>query len=869
MVKDQAREMVVHLIHELIISKMDDATLGPGKPAIENLIEMIRDEDPKITWEYQECDGRGGVETENKVPAAMIFLTGELTEVFSIQYPNIKEDWSRVTLQWATSCAVRHVACRSFQMFRCLLHTIDQSMLADMLARLSNTVAHDEAEYLPFSTEILTTLLSVSDAFGTEDVLRFPQLFWATCACLGTIHEREFVICLSMLDKLLVRLDLSSPRVVAVLRESKPKRWEGQFEGLQSLVYKGLKSEISLDLSLKVLSQLVVLPSNDVVGSDSGLLFAVLANLPRYLLSFTQSHTSSVTCVVAAESFAAAAAAQGHDSLYKILQDFAQGRYRSDQDFLANIISALRTIYFPSLEYDGLVFLMGLLTNKLPWFKTKVLQVLSVVLPGIDMRKAEISSQGPDLISPLLRLLQSEYCTQALRCLDHVLYMTGTPLDKHHLRMSMVSSSSRSAVRKQFDKVQSLYGIPEETGWSIPMPAVHSACTRSNVHAVLHTCQNVGASDHEDAPTPEIPFHREEFNHGSYFPIMAGGMATDDALPPKPHETAEKLFSELTRLREILVNTDLNRATQSNMQTRHLPRFGGHGETHENVYEQQTLPILHKALARNASLATFQTGFADFKNPTVRTDAIMTPTAFTSSPASATTLASASTVNSATSLSSGSTLNPSASRPGLGHRAITSPPTSSHVRGLPVGSSFSSLEPLSGDEATDEPFSDDDLQMVSRATTHSTSTSTSTHSISSSSSTSTAHPTFANGAIGVASSTTSSFSNPAIASPANGFLEKVGRPLASTRSGIRSGMRRLTGASGERGERERRDAVRAAQLAQYSHGLGTPGLPPPASYFAGAGAGGAGNGAGFVALKSPKVPKVPEMWLQNPKSSDL
>ncbi|KAL9089957.1 MAG: hypothetical protein Q9165_005486 [Trypethelium subeluteriae] len=915
MVQDQAREMVVHLIHELVISKMDDATLGPGKPAIENLIELIRQDDPRIAWTYQECDGRGGVETENKVPDAMILLTEELVEVFAIQYTNIKEDWSRVTLQWATSCAVRHVACRSFQMFRCLLTSIDQSMLADMLARLSNTVANDEAEYLPFSTEILTTLSSVANAFGTEDLLRFPQLFWATCACLSTIHEREYMICLSMLEKLLARLDLSNARVVTTLKESRPKNWDGQFEGLQSLVYKGLKSSASLDLSLKVLSQLVLLPSNEVVGNCSGLLFALLANLPRYLRSFTQPSTDSSTWVTA-DNFAAAAGAQGYETLRLTLQGYSQGRYRSEQDFLANLVSDIRALYFPALEYESLVFLMGLLTNKMPWFKAKVLQVLSVILPDIDMRKREISSQGPDLISPLLRLLHSEYCVQALRCLDHVLYMTGTPLDKHHLRMSIASSSSSPAVRKQFDKTQSLYGIPEETGWSIPMPALHSANTRSNVHAVLHTCQSVGATGSEEIPTPEIPFHKEEFNQGSYFPTMTGTNVKEESVPPRPHETAEKLYEELTRLRGIIVTIDM---TQPHT-----------GETHENIYEQQTLPLLHKALARNASITSFQTGFADLKHPTVRTDAIMTPTAFTSSPASASTLNSASTLTSASTLSSTSTLNPSF-RPGLGSRSITSPPATSHTRGPPVGSSFSSLEPLSGDEATDEPFSDDDLQMLSRATTISTAASinanaphTTTPSFSSSNSSSNAPPNSyyyynnnnngngnSNGNGGpvssgpVAIATNAAAAAAAIATPTatNGFLEKVGRPLASTKSGIRSGMRRLTGASAERSERERRDAVRAAQMAAYTAGnggggggggLGTPGLPGTPGYAgygegggggggygggvgggmaggagSGGGGGGGGGGVGFASVKSPKVPKVPDVWLQNPKSSDL
>ena len=41
--------------------------------------------------------------------------------MFAAVAPNIQDDWSRVSLHWATTCAVRHIACRSFQVFRSLL----------------------------------------------------------------------------------------------------------------------------------------------------------------------------------------------------------------------------------------------------------------------------------------------------------------------------------------------------------------------------------------------------------------------------------------------------------------------------------------------------------------------------------------------------------------------------------------------------------------------------------------------------------------------------------------------------------------------------------------------------------------------------
>jgi hypothetical protein len=47
-VQDQAREMLVHLIHELVISKIDDDTVGIDKKSIEDFVEGVRQHDVKV-----------------------------------------------------------------------------------------------------------------------------------------------------------------------------------------------------------------------------------------------------------------------------------------------------------------------------------------------------------------------------------------------------------------------------------------------------------------------------------------------------------------------------------------------------------------------------------------------------------------------------------------------------------------------------------------------------------------------------------------------------------------------------------------------------------------------------------------------------
>ena len=305
------------------------------------------------------------------------------------------------------------------------------------------------------------------------------------------------------------------------------------------------------------------------------------------------------------------------------------------------------------------------------------MQVLCVIVPDVDMCKPEFASQGPDLISPLLRLLQTDHCQQALEVLDNVIEMTGTPLDNKHLRMSMAGSHSSRATRKEYESTKSLYGIPEESGWSIPMPAIHSAQTRSNVHAVFYTLAYTGLGGvQEESTTPDIEFHNDDYGYESYFTERTGTMMSDDT-------RADGNMGELVEKLEDL--DDFFDEPKSSPVTDGFSRnSSGHPDERVKLYNEQTLPIL-QSLKRNPSVTSFQGGFAtsEMRYPPVQKHAVMNPGAFAQNMA------------------------PPA-RPGLHNRSITSP-------AMPLKRSPPRLvnDIMSGDEAGDEPepFSDDDLSI--------------------------------------------------------------------------------------------------------------------------------------------------------------
>lgn len=680
LVQEQAREMLIHLIHELVISQIEDESTHPTKRSIEDFIESIRSHDPKVIWAYEDNNGKSE-DQDNKVPAGMEILASEVVGNFEITYPGIQDQWAKLSLTWATSCPVRHLACRSFQIFRCVLTSLDQSMLADMLARLSNTIADEDPDVQTFSMEILTTLKTLICKLEPGNLVNFPQLFWTTCACLDTINEREFLEALGMLEELLLKLDLEDLNVRLLLADGRPPRWEGLFEGLQQLVYKGLRSSICLDLTLQTLDKLVLLPNDDLIGDDSRLLFAVLANFPRFLHAMDQGSIDPQS-IKSAEILSQVAELQGCTTISRALSGFAALRYRSSKDFLSQLVSAIREAFFPQWDFGSLTFLMGLLPNSVPWFKVKTMRILCVMIPDIDMRKPEIASHGPDLISPLLRLLQGEFCMQALEVLDRIMRVTGTSMDKHHLRMSMTRSSSK-AIRKEYERTQSLFGIPEESGWSIPVPAKHAETTRANVHAAFYMCQSAENMNPEAAPTPDVEFHPDDFQYGYFSSSIerADTMMSDEG---RGDGHINDLVMKLDSLDDFFEDS-LQSPTSDGRSSRTITEVGyagGMGEGFESgaqFYDEQTLPILQNSLAHAASTSNFQNGFADAGRPPAAN--AMTPGAF-KPPSSS-----------------------SFSRPSLHSRSVTSPsaPTS-YPQTQNNGSNY-----LSDEDYTEEVFSDDDI----------------------------------------------------------------------------------------------------------------------------------------------------------------
>lgn len=629
-VQDQVRELLIHLVHELVIAKVDVGKLIFQRKHIDELVDSIRCHDPKIFWSYEDYIGDyvGKLnDSDHRIPLAMGRLTKMVIDSFRLTCPRFLEEWTKFSLSWAISCPVTHIACRSFQIFRCVFTSFNLSTLEDMLGKLSKTISNEDSDLQSLSIEILTTLRAFIYNSDCTVILKFPQIFWTICACLDTVIEIEFQELICMLEVLLTRIDLNNSNVRSLINERRPVKWEGEFEGLQILIYKGLRSSLSMDVSLKMINKLIQLPNDDLIGNDTRILFVVLANFPSFLYTIEQDSIDSCN-LENSRIIAEIAKSHGYTSIFKVLNSYSMLNHWTSKDFIAQLISAIKESFLPRCDFEGFVFLVGLLTNSLGWFKLKTLDIICAFVAEIDMHKPEINSQAPDIISPLLRLLQTSYRTQALEVLDHITIVSSTPIDNQHVRMSMVNSRSK-AIRKEYERTPSLYGIPDESGWSIPIPAKHAEMTRANVFSVLCSCQNVENFNSPLQITQEVEINHTNFPHDySQLTDKTEALLLDDE---GEDGNINELVLTLDSLDEFFENCSLS-PTANNTSSPSASRKGSLGifpeESHDSgaqSHDEQAFPILHKSFSNPLSNSTFKNGFADMGLPKPNT---MNPAAF-------------------------------------------------------------------------------------------------------------------------------------------------------------------------------------------------------------------------------------------------
>ncbi|KAF9196952.1 Cell morphoproteinsis protein PAG1 [Haplosporangium sp. Z 11] len=486
---EQTRSLLVHLIHSIIIRE------SPSLEIIDQsteLVDFLNSKEGKPLWAYEDIitlNMRDSPELES-----LVYRT---IQVFQGSEVEIRQQWGETALQWATACPVRHIACRSFQIFRALAPNFNQHMLADMLARLSNTIADKSQEIQAFAMEILISLQSIIERFDTTRMMQFPQIFWGSIACLYTGHDQEYLEGLKMLEIVTNRLDVMDPPTLEFLLSYFPEQWGSIFMGIQPLLLKGLRSTTTEQISLRLLRRIMFVSQSALIDpSDHRAVFLFLGVLPL-LAEGLETKDVNENCLQWAQDVATVAERDGYSNIAHLLSVYAKQRFRNKEDFWRQIALLLRDLFIPELQAEIILYFMRLLYSSHGMYKHKALKCLKLLLPLVDTSRADFLEIGPELVLPLLRLLlHAEYATEALEVLDAAMNLSEQSAEMFKIQVPLDAQSPGLNFE---DMTKGILGGGTglerrslSDNWSVSRREQFWQLTRANVNAVVMTCTGTG-----------------------------------------------------------------------------------------------------------------------------------------------------------------------------------------------------------------------------------------------------------------------------------------------------------------------------------------------------------------------------------------
>ncbi|KAF9931130.1 Cell morphogenesis protein PAG1 [Linnemannia zychae] len=518
LIYDQTRSLLVHLIHSIIIRESRSLEIIDQS---NELVDFLNAKEGKPLWAYDDIstpNTRDSPELESLVYRSV--------QVFQASEVEIRQQWGETALQWATACPVRHIACRSFQIFRTLAPSFNQHMLADMLARLSNTIADKSQEIQAFAMEILISLQSIIERFDAPRMMQFPQIFWGSIACLYTGHDQEYLEGLKILETVTSSLDLMDPPTLEFLLSYFPEQWDSAFMGIQPLLLKGLRSVNTEQISLRLLRKIMFVSENALIDpSEHRVVFLFLGVLPL-LAEGLETKNIDENCIQWAKDISIIAERDEYHNIVHLLGAYSKQRFRTKDDFWRQIAVLLRDLFIPELQVEITLFFMRLLYNSPGLYKHKSLKCLKLLLPLVDTSRIEFLEIGPELVMPLLRLLlQAEYATEALEVLDAAMNMSEHSANVFKIRVPLDAQSPglnfEDITKGILGGGTGLERRPLTDNWSEPRREHFWQMTRANVNAVVLTCTGTG---YWGADVELLAEH--EMSHLGY-PIGAGGMPMD------------------------------------------------------------------------------------------------------------------------------------------------------------------------------------------------------------------------------------------------------------------------------------------------------------------------------------------------------
>ncbi|KAL4073646.1 cell morphogenesis N-terminal-domain-containing protein [Scleroderma citrinum] len=467
-----ARRMLFQIMRACIprYSSGADTTGTPNQTALLSIISSMEDQGETLFWTDED--------TNDVVNSHMGYVVNQILRVVGISIPELPSSMGRIAIEYLDHCVIRSIAMRSLQVYRSLKLPLTQAILGHILVRFTTMAGDQDSGLHSFNAEIISTITAAVVAGDFEPVL-LPKLFWSALACLMTVVQREFVEAVEFMRAVLSRVDLDDQDVVGSLLLQRPESWDDS-SSLQAYLLGGMRSAVTMLNTFATLQQLARVSDSRLVEPSERRVCDLFTLSLLWCLRAMPSDTRDLALDEFCVSIGKLAEQEGRDSISRVMTSFVKNRFRTKDDFLRQSVAALREHYTPYWS-DIATLLLGLVLNKEDWVRIHTMQVLKVFFQQRDPRNSPHCLNAEHLM-PLLRLVEGDMAAQALDVLEEPTKVNEGPNARQVLRMSMHILLDHTASDGE------IFGVPEESGWSIAHADTRRTAYRHNIYAVAQTC---------------------------------------------------------------------------------------------------------------------------------------------------------------------------------------------------------------------------------------------------------------------------------------------------------------------------------------------------------------------------------------------
>jgi hypothetical protein len=467
---DHSRMMLINLIYGLLVKPNTNSTAN--NQSIQMIENLEKNEGHRL-WKNED-------RTENhvaKAPLEMIDYLFHILELFEVDQ-NLAQNWGELALQWGTNCPMKHIACRSLQIFSAIMPAFDKSMISDILARVVDTIADTDEEVQSFALEELATLKAMVRSLDHEQLRSFPELFWSAVAMLFTNLEYEFLYVLDLLDEIIKSLNLEDMAIQELIIHYIPLDWMPQFRGMQPLVLKGLLSRVTDKVALELLNELLNVPIDVLVDTSPGrFMFSLLALSPYLILHLNEADIDHDCYRLAKNISLAIETKSDKNGVVRVLNNYVRRRFKQTDDFVSELCSSIDNEYFPEYQSEAILFLMELVKHGAEEYWPSVFAMLRELVSFVKLNQEDdTTSWCINVIMPLTQYVSSTSKSSALEVLKKFIEL----MDRSEFvdLFQSSSSSSYTLLRMKPDQLNEIWGVGDP----------NRLVTRQNLTSVIKSC---------------------------------------------------------------------------------------------------------------------------------------------------------------------------------------------------------------------------------------------------------------------------------------------------------------------------------------------------------------------------------------------